>query len=401
MNKIVLSACTALTLGTVAINADTLKLYQDANGQLYTQAGENRTLVKTIKDSTPVFSHADKLKFNGQAFIGYKATKYDSYQGSTPESDQAFQIRRGYFQLKAYLLDDPKSYYRVTFDVKNNPNFDTNSLDVRAKYAYVNLNEVLPSTSLEIGLAHRPWHDYEEHNSWLYRSVSEVFIENKNSAHISSSADYGVMAKTRTKYFDSDIGIFNGEGYHGTQNSNGVSLEWRFTGHLLGTHGHPEKTTYLDASFFGQLNQKHYASTAQGTVEDDDLHFYGFHTVYNTPSYLISAQYVTSTNTADASGEVSQGAGDGYSFNAEGRMGDEHQYKVFAKYDNWTPDAAKGAKEYTKVTEILGMAWKQNKNVEWVANITINDDDKNHYGSANGGSTSNSTSYMLTTQIDF
>ncbi len=398
MKKIVLSALAALTLSSVAANAGVTKLYQDANGQVFTQAGQGRTAIKT---STSVFSHADKLKFSGQAFIGYKYTNFDDYLGTTPESDQSFQIRRGYLQVKAYLLDDPKSYYRVTFDLKNDSSFDTNSLAVRAKYAYLNLNEVLPATSLEIGLAHRPWHDYEEHNSWLYRSVSEILIENKNSAHLSSSADYGVMAKTRTKFFDSDIGIFNGEGYHGAQNSNGMSLEWRFTGHLLGTHGHPEKNTYLDASFFGQLNQKHYNATAQGTTENDDLKFYGFHTVFNMPSFLVSGQYVTSTNTADAAGEVSKGAGDGYSFNVEGRIGNEHQYKAFAKYDNWTPDAAAGAEEYTRKTEIFGVAWKQNKNIEWVANTTINDDDNNHYGSATGSSTSNGTAYMLTAQIDF
>ena len=395
MKKIVLSALAALTLGSVAANAGALKLYQDANGQVFTQAGEGRTLIKT---PTAVFSHSDKLKFDGQAFIGYKNTQYDSYKGATPESDQAFQVRRGYFQLKAYLLDDPKSYYRVTFDVKNNSNFDGNSLDVRAKYAYLNLNEVLPATSFEIGLAHRPWHDYEEHNSWLYRSVSEILIENKNSAHLSSSADYGVMAKTRTKFFDSDIGVFNGEGYHGKQNSNGMSLEWRFTGHLLGTHGHPEKNTYLDASFFGQLNQKHFQVGT--TNKYDDLKFYGFHAVYNMPAFLVSGQYVTSTDTASGN-RVSEGAGKGYSFNVEGRVGDAHQYRAFAKYDNWTPDVATGATEYTKITEIAGVAWKQNRNVEWVANVTINDDDKNHYGSANGSSTSNGTSYMLTTQIDF
>jgi len=393
MKKIVLSALAALTLGSVAANAGVTKLYQDANGQVFTKSGEGRTL---IKSSTSVFSKADKLKFSGQAFIGYKYTSYDA---DSIENDQSFQIRRGYFQLKAYLLDDPKSYYRVTFDVKNNSNFDSNSLDVRAKYLYLNLHNVFTATSLEIGLAHRPWHDYEEHNSWLYRSVSEILIENKNSAHLSSSADYGIMAKTRTKYFDSDIGIFNGEGYHGKQNSNGMSLEWRFTGHLLGTHGHPEKNTYLDASFFGQLNNKHYTTTAQGTAENDDLKFYGFHTVYNQPSFLASAQYVTSTDTADASGEVSQGAGDGYSFNVEGRMGVQHQYKAFAKYDNWTPDAATGAKEYTRKTEIFGVAWKQNQNVEWVANYTKNDDDDDHYNGST--STANSDSYMLTAEINF
>ena len=396
MKKLMLSSLAVLALASGAQAAT--KFYTDANGQVFTKPGEGRT---EIKAPTPWFSHADKLKFSAQAFIGYKYTDYDSYLGTTPESDQSFQIRRGYFQVKAYLLDNPKSYYRVTFDVKNNNNFDSNSLDVRAKYLYLYLDSVLPATGFEIGLAHRPWHDYEEHNSWMYRSISEILIENKNSAHLSSSADYGVMAKTRTKYFDADIGVFNGEGYHGKQNSNGLSLEWRFTGHLLGTHGHPDKNTYLDASFFGQLNQKHYSQTAQGTPENDDLKFYGFHTVFNMPSFLISGQYVTSTNTADAPGEVSKGAGDGYSFNVEGRLGDKHQYKAFAKYDNWTPDAASGAKEYTRITEIFGVAWKMNKNVEWVANATINNNDNNYYGSATGTSTSNGTSYMVTAQIDF
>ena len=390
MNKIILSAVTALTLGTVSANA--MSFYQDADGQLFTKAGEGRTLVQD--KSVSVFSHADKLKFSGQAFIGYKNTQYTD---STKESDQAFKVSRGYLQLKAYLLDDPKSYYRITMDLKNSSAVDGNSLVVRAKYAYLNLNEVLPATSFEIGLAHRPWHDYEEHNSWLFRSVSEIFIENHNSAHISSSADYGVMAKTRTKYFDSDIGVFNGEGYHGTQNSNGMSLEWRFTGHLLGTHGHPDKTTYLDASFFGQLNQKH--SHNATTNQDDDLHFYGLHTVFNMPAFLASAQYVTSDDTSSnssATGAVSKGSGSGYTFNVEGRIGSEHQYKAFARADNWTPDVVSGVTEYSKKTEIAGVAWKMNRNVEWVANVTIDDNDH-----ATGTVSPKSTSYMLTTQIDF
>jgi len=107
MKKIVLSALAALTLGSVAANAGALKLYQDANGQVFTQAGEGRTLIKT---PTSVFSHADKLKFDGQAFIGYK---YTNYADAETQDTQDFEVRRGYFQLKAYLLDDPKSYYRI------------------------------------------------------------------------------------------------------------------------------------------------------------------------------------------------------------------------------------------------------------------------------------------------
>ncbi len=385
MKKAFLSGLAVLAL---ANGANATKLYVDDNGQVWTKPAEGR---KELKESTPWYSHADKLKFSTQAFIGYKNK---SYADSSKQNEQDFQIRRGYFQVKAYLLDDKKSYYRVTFDVKNNPNFDSYSLDVRAKYLYLYLDNVLPATGVEIGLAHRPWHDYEEHNSWLYRSISEVLIENKNSAHLSSSADYGVMFKTRTKYFDSDIGVFNGEGYHGKQNSNGMSLEWRLTGHLLGTHGHPEKNTYFDASFFGQLNQKHY-KIANNTYED--LHFYGFHTVFNMPSFLASAQYVTSTNTSkNKADHASKGSGNGYSVYAEGRVGSKHQYKAFARYDYWKPEVKTGATRYARKTYIAGLAWKQNKNVEWIANTTIENNDH-----ASGSANPKNTSYMVTAELNF
>jgi len=131
----------------------------------------------------------------------------------------------------------------------------------------------------------------------------------------------------------------------------------------------------------------------------DDLDFYGLHTVYNQPSFLVSAQYVTSTDTSkdsSSTGEVSKGSGSGYSGNLEGRLGQDHQYKAFVRYDKWTPDVVDGAKKYAKITEIAGVAWKQNRNVEWVANVTLNN---NEYPT--GTTNPHSTAYMLTTQIDF
>ena len=418
MKKIVLSSLAALTLGSVVANANEIKLYQDANGQVWTKAGEGRTELKSKK--TSIFAHADKLKFSGQAFIGFTANDYKDGQirdvtnpsigaNGVPakyEKDKnAFNIRRGYFQLKAYLMDDPKSYYRVTFDVKQKDDgYDGDSIMVRTKYAYVNLNEVLPATSLEIGLAHRPWHDYEEHNSWLYRSISEILVEDHNGAHLSNSADLGVMAKTRTKFFDADVGVFNGEGYHELQNDgDGLSLEWRFTGHLLGTHGKPTKTTYLDASFYGQYNVKHYEDTdTSGNKHWDDLRFYGLHAVYNMPSFLIAAQYITSDNTASNSTYTSKGAGNGYGANAEVRLGSEKQYKMLARYDSWTPDKKESSDEYEQRTYIVGAAWTQNRNIEWVANATITDNEKGKNDTtASDREAYNGVAYMITAEIKF
>ena len=347
-----------------------------------TQADEASWSDKFMK-SVPVFAKASKLKFSGLTYIGYTNTDHEN--GSETGSD--FEIRRAYFQLKAYMMDDPKSYYRVTFDMDKD---ETGDEKVRAKYAYVYLNNVLPSTGVEVGLAHRPWHDYEEHNAWYYRNINKVLVENKNGAHLSNSADYGFMFKTKTKYFDADYGLFTGEGYHGEQNGNGMSFEWRATAHLLGVKGKDKQTTktYLDASFFGQINKEHKSVDVGTAVEDQDLNFYGIHAVYNQPEFLVAAQYIYSDNTSDIANNISKQAGEGYSVNAEYRLGNEKQYRVLARYDSWTPESS----DLEKKTLIAGFAWEQFSNLQWVANVTKTD---------NTNSGKDTTKVMVTAEVKF
>ncbi len=351
-------------------------------------------------DATPVFSHTDKLKFSGLTYIGLTKNSYDNLSSTQDETN--FEIRRAYFQLKAYLLEDPKSYYRVTFDMHQNAESD---MVVRAKYAYLYLNEVLPNTGVEVGLVHRPWHDYEEHNAWYYRDISKVLIEAKNGGDLSNSADFGFNFKTKTEYFDSEVGIFNGEGYHSDFNDdeasdeagNAMSLEWRATAHILGVNGKDKQTkkTYFDASFFGQYNPAHKANTSAPTGYDD-LVFYGLHTVYNQPEFLVSAQYVTSSDTAEDSTYVSNKAGSGYSVNGEYRFGNTYEYRAIARYDSWTDTQLASADEKADNAYIVGGVWQQNHNVQWVANVIVTD---NETGSDREDL--NGMAYMLTAQVEF
>ena len=396
MKKIVLSTLAALTLGAVAANANAIKLYEDEKGQVFTSGGEGRTVVKN--KSTSVFSKADKLKFSGLTYIG--ATMND-YKADTQVTTAQMEIRRAYFQLKAYFMEDPKSYYRVTFDMSKDVTGDEK---VRAKYAYIYLHEILPATGVEIGLVHRPWHDYEEHNAWYYRNISKVLIEDKRTgADLSNSADFGVMLKTKTKYFDADYGIFNGEGYHAAQNPqapSSLSFEWRTTAHILGVSGKDKQTTktYWDASFFGQYNQKHKDVTVGLVQEEQDLIFGGLHTVYNMPSFLVAAQYVKSQNTSDILNNVSKQAGSGYSVNAEYRLGEEKEYRLLARYDAWTSDVIPATQTETKTDTgyILGAAWEQNHNLQWVANAIITDNEEGSAKEKNNG-----VAYMLTAEVRF
>ena len=385
MKKTVLSVLATLTFGCIAADAGDIKLYQDANGQVFTTPKEGRTLIKT---PTPVYSKASKLKFSGQTFLGYT---YTAQEDSDLTDKSAFEVRRAYIQLKAYLLDDPKSYYRVTLDTHN----DGGSWDMRMKYAYVYLNAVLPSTGVELGLVHRPWHDYEEHNAWYFRNIQKVFTENGNGAHLSNSADLGVNFKTKTKYFDSEIGLFNGEGYHEVQkDSNGMSLEWRATAHILGINGKDKQTkkTYFDISFFGQLNQNHKDSADGIANHYDDLYFYGLHTVYNQPTFLLSAQYILSSDTANDSSYVSAQAGAGYSLNGEFRFGNEKEFRIVGRYDSWTPKKLSSANELEQLTYTGGFAWEQSKNIQWIASIIATDNEKD---------TQDTTDYMISAEVKF
>ena len=379
MKKIVLSALAALTLGSVTVNAD-----------------EGRS-----KTTTPLFSHADKLKFSILAYLGYR---YDDYRsGLTSDGTTAygkdtsdFEVRRAYFQLKAYLLEDQKSYYRVTFDISKDVTGDEK---VRAKYAYLYLNELFTKTGVEIGLVHRPWHDYEEHNAWCYRSISKVLIEdNKQGPGLSNSADFGVTFKTKTQYFDADYGVFNGEGYHSASNGNGVSFEWRTTAHILGVNGKDKQTEkrYWDASFFGQYNQRHKTVEVGTQTENQDLIFGGLHTVYNQPSFLIAAEYVYSDNTSNIANNVSQQAGSGYSLNGEYRMGADKEYRVLAHYNSWTKEQTAGSAEPEDRGYIVGGAWHQNKNVEWVANVIVTDNEASSTKEKENG-----IEYMVTAEVKF
>ncbi len=398
MKKVVLLSLAALSLTTGVANAAT-KLYVDSDGRVWTKPAEDR---KELKSPTPWYSHADKLKFGVQAFVGYV---YDDYKSGKTSTGHAYksdisemQIRRAYFQVKAYLLEDPKSYYRITFDVSKDAVGDEK---VRAKYAYLYLHNVLPSTGVEIGLAHRPWHDYEEHNAWYYRSISEILIEDKkHGPDLSNSADFGAMFKTRTKYFEADYGLFNGEGYHSTSNGSGMSFEWRATAHILGVSGKDKQTkkTYWDASFFGQYNKGHKTVTVGNFTENQDLIFGGLHTVYNQPNFLIAAQYVKSLNTSNIVNNVSKQAGSGYEVNAEYRFGAEKEYRILGRYDVWTPDAIPTGQTSKKSDRgyIAGAAWHMNRNVEWVANVIVTDNEAGSLKEANNG-----TAYMVTAEINF
>jgi len=340
--------------------------------------------VEKLEKQTPVFSKSSKLKFSGLHYLGFVHGKHTE-GGSTPNnySYNDFETRRNYIQVKGYFFDNPKSYARVTLDTAQKDNGDW---EVRLKYAYLYLDNVLPYTGVEFGQAHRPWIDYEEHHGWLYRSIAKTFVERGHDADFTNSADLGINFKTKTEYFSSELGIFNGEGYHGLidnkDDNNGLSYEWRLTANLLGTgkkHVHKDDK-YADISFYGQYNKKDGKRGETVNGKDGDFVWYGFNAVYNQPEFLIAANYLKATKAADGS-DLKAGAtapytdkdykgnykGHGWSVNGELRLltfsPELDKWNLIGRYDDWSLDS--GAE---KKTVIAGVAYKWSDNIEFILN---------------------------------
>lgn len=381
MKKITLS----LVVAAIAASASTITLYQDLDtGAIYTKPGANRVelgdfisakdvyvenemikskMSKALK-GTVVKSKVKTLKFSGKHYLGFTSINYEDDRDTV----NRFETRRNYFQVKAYW--NKKDYARITLDTflqyKDTNSKDDGSWLVRLKYAYIYLDNILPYTGVEFGQAHRPWIDWEEHHGWFYRSIAKTFIEAKKGAHLINSADLGVNFKTNTEYFSSEIGVYNGEGYHSeTANSNtDLSFEARLTAHILGTGKNkkpkPQEDSYADISFLMQYSTEHKNT-------NNDLKWYGIHAVYNQPLFLLAGMYLKSDND---NGEYE---GKGWSINGEFRPVKE--WSILARYDKW--DVEEIGEEKTRKEYIVGAVYNFNKNVKLIGNIFGIDPDDN------------------------
>ncbi len=301
-----------------------------------------------VAKESKVESKVPLLKFNGKHYLGFVH--------NSDKDVSKFETRRNYLQVKAYFDKESKNHFRLTLDTKD---VDGNS-NVRLKYAYLylNLKKYLPFTAVEIGQVHKTWIDYESKHGWNYRSISKVFAE--KGAGLTKSADRGINFKTNMTNFSSEIGIFNGEGYSSEQSGDGLSYEGRLTYHLLGGGDKKPKASskYTNISVFGELNTKN-----EKYAKGDDYKWYGVHAVYNQKEFLLSTQYITTTDAVD------KYAGDGYSANGVYRV--MKDWSLLARYDSF--ELEKDGSEKTRL--IAGVTHRYSKHVEIIANVIKSEKD--------------------------
>lgn len=330
-----------------------------------------------------------KFEIGGKAYIGYTYTvDKKQYTGNNDRGD--FEVRRFYFDTKAYLND--KDHIRFTTDLSAGTDY---KLKIKYGYLYKDISGLIPHTGFEFGVAHTPWIDFEEHTGWWYRSIDKTFIESSNGMGLWPSADLGINFKTKTPYVSSEIGMFNGEGYDkiktSSTNSSGIhnSFEGRITFHALGNGDkkvNPTKDQYANVSL-------HLASNIgykDAYLTHKNLNLYHIHAVYNHPMFLIAAQYgKVDYNTQSAN------AGDGYSVNLEVRP--VKDWSIFGRYDYWKPKNKQGtATAYwdKRKAYYVGVAYTMNKYVKWI----INYENFDYSGKDDLSNKSKSSSYFDKTQ---
>jgi hypothetical protein len=281
------------------------------------------------------------------AYIDY-SSGVEPEHGDDESSYNEFRLTRGYFTVKKELF--PWLHTRVTIDAHQD---ETGDYKNRLKYLYAELRPpdmgFLTDMRSEIGLGHIPWLDFEEHVN-PYRCQGTMAIERAGTFN---SADTGVSLrgyfggklkdakeKTGSHHYDGQygswhLGVYNGSGYHASEENNNKAVEGRLTVRPL-----PEVIPGLQLSYFGICGEGN-KEAINGDYPDYNVNL-GMVT-YEHPRATITAQYFQTKGNAKGSW-VDPVTGDaldtaGYSFFGKVKLPVlDEKLSLFARYDHFDQD---------------------------------------------------------------
>ncbi len=312
-----------------------------------TAAKPTLVLTSAAQRATPAQVEESSLP-KGIRGLELGALWYLSYQnGSRGGSDYGqFVVKRGYINVVKRFT--PWLETRITPDVYQDAN---GNMSLRLKYAYAKF--IAPSMSfiykpsMEFGVVHSPWLDYEE-NLNGYRDQDTMFEErNSNFA----SADFGAMFAgyfggemssdykenvSRTyagRYGSFALAIMNGGGYTAPERNKNKVVEGRLTIRPL-----PKVIPGLQFSYFGLTGQGNLAPTPTTQPPDWRLNM-GFIS-YESKYLTLTGQYLASLGNQAATALNADGTParqNGYSFFAEVKM-PSWKSSIIGRWDHYDPN---------------------------------------------------------------
>jgi hypothetical protein len=285
---------------------------------------------------------------------------YLSYQNGTASTGDfsRFVIKRGYINVEAKLASFLSA--RITPDVVQLADGD---VELRLKYAYAKFSAAhdagfIRKLEAEIGIAHTPWLDFEEHVN-LYRMQDPLFPERIG---LFNSADFGVTAmgllggvmpddyqKSVSRHYPGRygsfaFGVYNGGGYHANEANENKAVEGRLT-----IRPAPDSLPGLQVSYFGVHGKGNLASEPEWST-NVVMASYEHRRFVATATWLAAVGNQSGT-AVDAEGQSLDGRG--WSLFGEAKL--RPSWSVIGRLDRFEPDTS--APESVQKRYIGGIAY--------------------------------------------
>ncbi|NIA11606.1 MAG: hypothetical protein GWP10_18270 [Nitrospiraceae bacterium] len=301
------------------------------------------------------------FKIGMEAYISYQdGERYTGVPGQTSDFSR-FTLKRGYLNITKKI--SPHLEVRMTPDVHQDASGDWKT---RFKYIYAKFKGqsrgLLGKPYVEVGLAHMPWLDFEEHIN-RFRMQDPMFMERSG---LFNSADVGVMfganlggelpASYRKnvnghyagRYGSFQVGIYNGAGYHAQEHNTNKAVEARLSLRPL-----PTAAPGLQLSLFGLTGKGN-------TAAEPDWDVFTTMLSWESPRLVLTGQYVTGTGNQSGSAVDASGRSldrDGYSAFTEVRLGAKRDISLIGRYDHFDPNTNSATSDQQD-RWIAGVAWQ-------------------------------------------
>lgn len=302
------------------------------------------------------------ISVGGLAYLDYSA----GTTGHVETNYNKFSITRGYINIKKDI--NPWLRARVTPDVTqitNTSNSQKGDIEVRLKYYYA---DILPSdlgffteNDLRIGLSHAPWLDFQEAIN-IYRMQGTMFQErfkNFDSADTGVALlgnfggklskelqeDVGYDTQYSGRYGSYHIGVYNGGGYHATEDNQNKVVEGRITLRPL-----PDSMPGLQLSYLGISGKGNKSTDPEWTNNSGLLS-------YQNRYLVLTGEYTQAKGQQDGSDEKKKG---GYSVFGDLKIPSLDRVAVMGRYDVWDPDTDSSNDAQNLL--ITGLSYKVHEN---------------------------------------
>ncbi len=295
------------------------------------------------------------------AYIDYSA---GNTGGAAESNYNKFALTRGYVNIKKDIT--PWFKARVTPDIaqiSSSSNSQKGDVELRMKYYFIDILPpdlgFLTENDFRIGLGHTPWLDFQEHIN-IYRMQGTMFQERFGSFN---SSDFGIglignfggkLSKElqeevgyhtsfNGRYGSYHIGVYNGGGYHATEENQNKVIEGRITLRPL-----PDSIPGLQLTYHGISGKGNAASDPTWTSNT------GFIS-YQNRYLVLTGEYVQSKGQQNGADEKEKG---GYSIFGDLKIPFDERFAVTARYDVWDPNTAESSKNDVQKLTIAGLGYK-------------------------------------------